>query len=407
MYKKDNSVKDEKNLGMAKALWHALRGFDINYYPRQNGKSIGADAYLPKMEKELERLDTRGAIGEGYLNRAKESLKEVKDLTEYQDQKSARLLTIIAFLTAASGALFAKFIDAYPIRYVITQSYVSGFFVAIVYFVFGSFLLFVASGALVSFHATQTRFVWPKEKSDEAVYRTANSHLFFRSILRTDPVGWAQSFIDKTAREDRPNHLTRRYYKNYIAESYLVAAKFGDKLRYLQPAQRFLQWAIRLLILWLLSLFFVVIFVPTASALDAKAPSCAFGCGAKQPNIRQQSLLDNEAKGGPSSGVDPASVVGNVPDSPAGIGKHSALGDEPDAAHKTDRPSDQQASALPTSAAGHSAVSSSAAKSKVRGSNHGATYRIMRRRQHSLGHRLSVCGGSGGIAKERRSDAKG
>ncbi|WP_338638368.1 hypothetical protein [Burkholderia pyrrocinia] len=274
---------EKKNLSMLGAVMHAFLGREVAYYPRQEGISVEAGVYLKEIEDALKPLDEMAHIDERYLDRAKDSLAEVKNLTEYQDQKSARLLTIIAFLTAAAGALFAKFIDAYPLRQLFEVSWVYGVPVAIVYLAFGLFIVFVAFGALVSFHATQTRFVWPEikavrqggakdvDRSDEAIFDEALSHLFFKSIIRTKPDGWANSFVKKVASDNGENSLTVRYYKNYISESYLVAAKCGDKLRYLQPAQKLLQCSIRLLIVWLFCFFGVIALIPSKSEVEARA----------------------------------------------------------------------------------------------------------------------------------------
>jgi hypothetical protein len=292
---------EQKNLSMLSAVAHAFLGKELTYYPRQGGVSVDAKTYLKKIEAALKPLDELEGVDEKYLDRAKDSLKEVKDLTEYQDQKSARLLTIIAFLTAAAGALFAKFVDAYPLRLLAEASWTYGILVALVYFAFCLFIVFVASGALVSFHATQTRFVWSeinsdpddkvkikdkpgeiekngvhknlekKNEPDEAIFEEALSYLFYKSILRTTPEGWAASFVTKTKSGGNKNSLTLKYYKNYITESYLVALKCGDKLRYLQPAQKLLQCGIRLLIFWLVCFFVVIALVPSKAEVDMRA----------------------------------------------------------------------------------------------------------------------------------------
>src|SRR4051812_13339301 len=45
---------------------------------------------------------------------AKASLAEVKALTEYEDGKVSRLLTIVAFLSAVVGAVFTRFVTDFP-----------------------------------------------------------------------------------------------------------------------------------------------------------------------------------------------------------------------------------------------------------------------------------------------------
>ncbi|MFK4448684.1 hypothetical protein ABH944_008715 [Caballeronia udeis] len=338
--------KSKKNLSMMCAVVHAFVGKEITYYPRKDGISIDAKTYLPAIENQLKLLDKLSGLDEKYLDRAKDSLKEVKDLTEYQDQKSARLLTIVAFLTAAAGALFAKFVDAYPFRAMFRSSLQYGIPVGLVYLSFGLFIIFVAFGALVSFHATQTRFVWPEMKpekpddksrkpdavdgkprklddADEAVFTDALSHLFFKSILRTDPAGWADSFVKNTTAGVGGSSLTLKYYKNYITESYLVAAKCGDKLRYLQPAQKLLQCAIRLLIFWLLSFFIVVVVVPTKIELDARKPTTGAQDSIKDDNGAQPgaAAMDggsglHEAQGDKAAGAStpvPSPIAGRRP----------------------------------------------------------------------------------------------
>ena len=43
------------------------------------------------------------------------SLEEVTHLTEYQDDKANRILTAMAFLSAFAAALFATFLQQYPV----------------------------------------------------------------------------------------------------------------------------------------------------------------------------------------------------------------------------------------------------------------------------------------------------
>jgi hypothetical protein len=50
------------------------------------------------------------------LDRARETLDEVKELTDYQDSKATRLLTIVTFLSALAGVLFARLVESYPVQ---------------------------------------------------------------------------------------------------------------------------------------------------------------------------------------------------------------------------------------------------------------------------------------------------
>lgn len=254
--------KQTKNLGMCSAVWASLRGQKIAFYPRDGRQSLIPGDFFKDMNAVLKEVDANRSVTSDQLALAQASLSEVKELTEYQDQKSNRLLTIVAFLTAAAGALFAKFFDSYPLidgkRLIVLEG-----LIASNYLFFALFLFFVACGALVTFHATLTRFVWDEQAADDSkLYDTALSYLFYKSIIQTSPGGWSRAFVGDASKPVTEEVLRNRYYKNYVIESYLVAAKFGDKLRFLEPAQRLLQWAIRFLIVWLLSVFIVVAIVP-------------------------------------------------------------------------------------------------------------------------------------------------
>ena len=187
---------------------------------------------------------------------ARKSLDEVKGQTEYQDQKATRLLTITTFLSALSGALFVRFNDSYPLGSISSLPLWSRLVIIAGYMLFGLFIISAISGALVTFHATRTRFKYPEEESITSQEKDPRSHLFFSVLLRVRPRAWARSFVKDvegataTIRSD----LRQRYLQNLVTETYLVAAKTADKLRYLQPAQSLLATSLRCLFAWLILL---------------------------------------------------------------------------------------------------------------------------------------------------------
>ena len=252
-----------------RAVFDALFGKDISYYPRKDGQVIEAPALIAGINAELKDVALPAIDAKNYVDRVKDSLEEVKKHTEYQDQKVSRLLTIVAFLTAAAGTIFGKMVDTYPLYAHIGVYDAKSILIVLCYLLFGAYLIFVASGALVAFHATQTRFIGPQDE-DEATDDKVKSFLFFQNILTTNPAIWAKAFLkenDPTAPSDA---LLTRYFKNYIAETYLIAAKIGDKLRYLRPAQSILLWAIRIMVFWLIVLVLTFSFVqPPARASAA------------------------------------------------------------------------------------------------------------------------------------------
>lgn len=250
--------------GKIRAFWDALLGTELAHYPREDGVRLDPKVILSRISTHLKDVQFPSAQdAKTYIDRAKDSLEEAKKLTEYQDQKVSRLLTIIAFLTAAAGTIFSKVVDTYPLHQYVDGPSVAGcVLVVIVYGLFGAYLLFVAGGALVTFYATQTRFVWAKDEPEDANANSVKSFLFFRSILTTKPEAWAAAFLKASVPSEPSDSMLADYYKNYIAEAYLVAAKVGDKLRYLQPAQAILLVAIRLLLAWLLAMVTAFAFLP-------------------------------------------------------------------------------------------------------------------------------------------------
>src|SRR3546814_14321 len=122
----------------------------------------------------------------------RETLDEVKSLTEYQDQKATRLLTIITFLSALSSILFARFVASHPLHANFAQSSVGDYsllLVVVTYSLFGIFAFLAISGALIVFHATHTQFRYPDNQA--GVRERASSFLFYKSIIEVPPEAWA------------------------------------------------------------------------------------------------------------------------------------------------------------------------------------------------------------------------
>jgi hypothetical protein len=258
-------------LTLRQALVGSLLGSDLSYYPRREttAERIDSKEMLDEIRASLDAFDfataevTKTVDPKLLLDRAKDSLEEAKKQTEYQDAKAGRLLTIVAFLTAAVGTVFGKFIDIYPLHNDSALVSWTSFWVGATYLLFGIYLLLVASGALVVFHAMSTRFVWPPGGSNLADKDDIVSVLFYQSIIRTKPEAWGKLFAGDQAT------LMRTYYKNYATEAYLIATKVADKLRYLDPGQRLLIVSIRVLLCVFLSIILTFTFVTPPSKVAA------------------------------------------------------------------------------------------------------------------------------------------
>jgi hypothetical protein len=263
------SANDE-SLGSFGAVWDAFWNVEMSRFPVLDPK-VAPDklsaAIASQISSELQTVelpDDSARAGEiaVVMSKARESLDEVKSLTEYQDQKATRLLTIISFLSALAGALLTLFAKAYPLHSYLFGSHFnwSAFWIVLSYLVFGAFVLLAISGALVVFYATKTRFKWPKQSA------APRSRLFYDGIVAAPPSAWAKSFLVESGnhREFMPAAaLQMAYTKDCIMESYLVAAKVADKLRYLNPAQKILYSTVKLLLVWVLVVGIISLTVPT------------------------------------------------------------------------------------------------------------------------------------------------
>lgn len=304
--------RKEKELGLLKAVWNALWGRDVSHYPRfvddaGNEQPITENDVIQSIVSRLDKLkDAQVSEIDFFLKRGRESLDEVKGLTEYQDQKANSNLTIITFLSALAGVLFSRFTDSYPLRSMIDSfglSSFEGILICANYAFFFAFVVCAVSGALVVFHATRIRFKYPNLEtlSSKCDMERAKSFLFYKEIVQIRPERWADSFLDYIKiNNDSSNTLHQRlgllYLRNYIVESYLVAAKTSDKLRYLMPAQDILSWSIRMLLVWLFFYALAVTFVPVR-AQEGVAPQSA-GVAPAVPGQK-------EGVGNPSSAIPP------------------------------------------------------------------------------------------------------
>lgn len=323
------------SLTLMQALAGSFFGRDLSYYPRreQTGEKIESKEMLEAIRKSLDTFDfdsaelAKTADPKLLLDRAKDSLEEAKKQTEYQDAKAGRLLTIVAFLTAAVGTVFGKFIDLYPLHIGAAPLGETSLWVTATYLLFGIYLLLVAAGALVMFHAMSTRFVWPPGGSNLADKDEIMSLLFYQSIVRTKPEAWGKVFAGDKA------ELMRTYYKNYATEAYLIANKVADKLRYLDPGQRLLNLSIRILLcLFLLIILTLAIVAPPPKAVMqaptgatvqvTSPPSTVNGSPGMVPPAPDKAVSANQSSPGASpatSGAGPNNAPKAVP--PAALQK--------------------------------------------------------------------------------------
>ncbi|MEP9403667.1 hypothetical protein [Sphingomonas sp. VNH70] len=276
-------VRTGASLWMPGAAVRSFFDIPLGFYPRlgEPSKSVTPEQIVAQLVgpggamEHWDTLDPTDDALDDAIDLAKASLEEAKAQTEYQDGKATRLLTVTTFLTALAGAFFASFATDYPLRTLADQAGGTYWLLLFTYLAFLAFVLFALGGALVTFHATRTRFKYPATATVAKQAGPTKSFLFFREIIGVTPAGWANSFVTvadasgKLAATLRPD-LKIEYLKNYVVEAYLVAAKAADKLRYLQPAQSLLAWALRCLLIYIVLLTFSQSMIkPTKPAAQA------------------------------------------------------------------------------------------------------------------------------------------
>jgi hypothetical protein len=263
------------------AAFRSAVNLTIERYPEIERNGRLADLQSEKLVPELVKATAGyGAITgdeddpvsvDDAIKLAQASLEESKKQTEYQDNKASRLLTVTSFVSALSGALLAAFADRYPLDQLNPQAQTCHLLLVAGYLAFLLFSLFALFGALVTFHATRTRFKYSRDAIVTDERADAKSMLFYKGIISTGPEGWAQSFVSipPAAGAGQPNpaaavrpDLKLIYLRHYVIEAYLVAAKTADKLRYLAAAQGLLAWAMRWLILFVVLFALSIYLVP-------------------------------------------------------------------------------------------------------------------------------------------------
>ena len=264
------------DLGWPAALLHAIFDRPIGFYPRliDEGavKTRAVETLIEEHVKATSGWDSLKDADPDDMDQgielAKASLSEAKAQTEYQDQKATRLLTVTTFLSALSAGLYAAFNSGHPMSAIYDNGPVAATLQILAHIAFLLFVLAALAGMLITFHATRTQFKYPESATVERQDEPTRSFLFFREMVGVTPAAWANSFITPPATASakpslRPD-LRVEYLKNYVGEAYLIAAKAADKLRYLEPAQSLLAWALRCLLGFILLYVIISVVVPAA-----------------------------------------------------------------------------------------------------------------------------------------------
>lgn len=262
-------MTDGRTLGILGALGGALFNVGLDHFPRPAAGGAGdgssAETIVPDLAAAMGGWGLLPGAADcdvdEALDFARASLAEVKSATEYQDGKASRLLTVTSFVSALAGFLFNTFWAGYPLASLHPRADAWHLLPAAAYALFLLFVLFALGGAVVTFHATRTRFKFPagpKAGNDGG----PASRLFHGGIVAVPPEVWVRSFVSDAGGRAAFRDLKLAYLRDYVGETYLVAAKTADKLRYLQPAQSMLSTALRCLLLFTLAFAATLVLLP-------------------------------------------------------------------------------------------------------------------------------------------------
>ena len=178
---------------------------------------------------------------------ARASLAEVKALTEYEDGKVSRLLTVVAFLSAVVGAVFTRFASDYAWPKMGGAHFGADWLLPVAtYTAFFVYVVVVTWSVLRLLGAIKPTFNIPATWKGAGRPGLPSSMLFYAGILDVPAPQWGKAFEQLTGKDG--TELKKYYAKCYIAEAYLVAEKVADKLEVVSPGINALRWAMGVLL---------------------------------------------------------------------------------------------------------------------------------------------------------------
>lgn len=165
--------------------------------------------------------DPKGNWG-NKVNLAKKSFKEVLASDVHEDSKAQRILTGMAFLTAAAGLIFAELGRskvATSLKFPIFSSYE---YIPVCFF---AFVVAIIIGTLFFLTALGPTFNIPSPWQPKRDKRYPESLLFSHLILRESRDEWNRHW-----EESCEEQLQVELAKNYVNEAYLLAEKVKFKV---------------------------------------------------------------------------------------------------------------------------------------------------------------------------------
>lgn len=147
---------------------------------------------------------------------ARASLSEVKALTEYQDGKASRLLTVVAFLSALVAAVFTRFAGDFGWPVGPVRASAEYLLPAATYAAFLAYVMIVTIAVLIVIHAIRPTLNVPETWKGAGRPGRPRSMLFFGKILDVKAPTWGQAFEEMAGKDG--HELKEFYAKNYITD---------------------------------------------------------------------------------------------------------------------------------------------------------------------------------------------
>jgi hypothetical protein len=179
----------------------------------------------------------------------RDSLAEVSRLTMYLDEKAARVLTAVAFISALAATAY----DVLHRNVLPSDPSWLNLFFNLLFYVYGTLVGLGAFCVITGiFPRLSMPMDWsplgPRNSKTAALNRRPGlpgSFLFAPQMVKSSPREWAHSFVDND-----PHALNCAYVKDHIHEAYLVAEQISYKLGWLWAGMRAIQIANLILVVW-------------------------------------------------------------------------------------------------------------------------------------------------------------
>lgn len=231
-------------------------------HSKRTEKEKGDDTKL--LIEELEKWKIPKDALDRVHDAARKSLDEVKGLTEYEDGKASRLLTVITFLSAVVAAVFTRFASDYSWPKFSAWDW-QWLLPTATYILFLIYVILVTWAVWSILGAIRPTFNMPKTWTDGGRTGRPTSMVFYKGILDDSAVTWGRSFVKLTGPDG--DDLKAYYAKNYILEAYLVAEKVAEKLAALEPGIKALRGALLTLLIFFVLFGATVLFVSPTRGL--------------------------------------------------------------------------------------------------------------------------------------------